>query len=135
MVQRIPEELFGHRAARELFCALRKLGPEVSTLDFSTVTSHLEGATERLALRLLVREPDHDAHRDRKQDKGEPPKALLLLKIRFLDERAATLQPEIQKAAAAGDVTKREELKREKGRLVAESAQLKRALRGREEPR
>jgi len=138
---RLPPEIFSHPVAKEVFMALKAIGGEPATLDFSAFTSHLGPDAGPLAAELLlqsgssrVENPGEsgDTSEDTSEDKSRLSRIhipLLQLKIRFLEESARDLQPEIQNAAAAGNVEGREAAYRRKQTLVEEIRRLKAELK------
>jgi len=130
---RLPPEIFSHPVAKEILMALKAIGGESATLDFSEFTSHLGPDAGPLAAELLlqsgnsrVENPGESGGRSGLSSIHIP---LLQLKIRFLEESARDLQPEIRNAAAAGDVEGREAAYRRKQALVEEIRRLKAELK------
>ncbi len=151
LVERIPLDVFRHPAAQEIFAAMKSLGPDAPTLDFSSLGSHVGAGAEPVLARLLLQESDETdppGHREGAQGPTQAPdevrerararslerlhKPLLQLKIRHLEERGAALQPQI--LAAAGDAARQAKLLREKQILSAEAQRLKQELRRQPEP-
>ncbi len=142
---RLPPEIFTHPIAKEILIALKARGEEPATLDFSEFTSHLGADAGPLAAELLLQSGNSRAEtpgesgeksRDTNGDKSEQNSGLsrihiplLQLKIRFLEDSAKNLQPEIQTAAAAGNVEGREAAYRRKQALVEEIRRLKAELK------
>jgi len=130
LVTRLPVEIFSHPVARNIFNALRALSETALTLDFSELESHVVADAGPLVARLLLEESAHPEERE----KGEKGLArlhipLLQLKIRHLEESAASLQPEIQKAEITGEKDAHARLSREKHGLAVEVARLKAELK------
>jgi FtsZ-binding cell division protein ZapB len=130
LVTRLPLEIFSHPVARNIFNALRALSETALTLDFSELESHVVADAGPLVARLLLEESAHPEERE----KGEKGLArlhipLLQLKIRHLEESAASLQPEIQKAEITGEKDAHARLSREKHGLAVEVARLKAELK------
>jgi len=136
LAERIPVEVFSYPAAKELLMALKQLPAGPGTLDFSQLTSHLGADAGPLAAELLLRQSDSRAetHEIQGQSGGKSGLSrihipLLQLKIRSLEETARGLQPEIQDAAAAGNLTGRDAAYRRKQALVEEIRNLKAELK------
>ena len=138
---RLPPEIFSHPVVKEVLMALKAIGGQPATLDFSEFTSHLGPDAGPLAAELLLQAGNSRAEKpgesgDTSEDTSEVKNRLsrihiplLQLKIRFLEESARGLQPEIQNAAAAGDVEGREAAYRRKQALVEEIRRLKAELK------
>jgi hypothetical protein len=132
VVERLPLEFFTHPAAKEILTVLKGLAPQPGTLDFSSLTTHLGADAGRLAAQLLLREDKPKA--ESAAGKGSERLSriqipLMQLKIRLLEETAQNLQPEIQSAAAAGNVERHAEAYRRKRALVKEIQHLKAELK------
>jgi DNA primase len=130
---RLPTEIFSHPVAKEVLIALKAIQGEPATLDFSEFTSHLGADAGPLAAELLLQPGNSRAEIPGESgDKSGLSRIhipLLQLKIRFLEDSAKGLQPEIQNAAAAGDVEGREAAYRRKQALVEEIRRLKAELK------
>lgn len=137
LAARIPTEVFFHPIAKELLTALKELPLGTGALDFSQLTSHLGADAGPLAAELLLRQGDSRAETpgesgDKSGDKSGLSRIhipLLQLKIRSLEETARGLQPEIQDAAAAGNLPGRDAAYRRKQALVEEIRKLKAELK------
>jgi DNA primase len=130
LLQRIPADIFSHPIAREIFTAMKTLEEGGLTLDFSALESHVVADAGPLVARLMLRE----ATAAEETEEGVKGLArlhipLLQLKIRYLEETAASLQPEIQKAEITGERDAHERLSREKHGLAVEVARLKAELK------
>ena len=133
LAERIPVDVFFHPVAKELLMALKGMRSETGTLDFSHLTSHLGADAGPLAAELLLRQGLTQGD-SRVEIPGESGLdrihiPLLQLKIRFLEEAAKSLQPEIQNAAAAGNLEGRDAAYRRKQDLVEEIRHLKAELK------
>ncbi len=130
LLQRIPTEIFSHPIAREIFRAVKGMVEKGLTLDFSEVESHLGADAGAVVARLLLKE-SASAEETNEGVRGLARLhiPLLQLKIRHLEETAASLQPEIQKAEIAGDKDAHARLSREKQGLAVEVARLKAELK------
>lgn len=130
LLQRIPAGIFSHPIAREIFTAMKAMGGGGLTLDFSELESHVGADAGPLVARLLLQE---STAAEETEDGGKGLSRLhiplLQLKIRHLEEKAASLQPEIQKAEIAGDKDAHARLSREKHGLAVEVARLKAELK------
>ena len=130
---RLPPEIFSHPVAKEILIALKAIKGEPATLDFSEFTSHLGADAGPLAAELLLQPGNSRAETPGESgDKSGLSRIhipLLQLKIRFLEDSAKGLQPEIQNAAAAGNVEGREAAYRRKQALVEEIRRLKAELK------
>jgi DNA primase len=124
---RIPVEVFSHPAAKEILIAMKAIGGEPGPLDFSRFTSHLGADAGPLAAELLLNEGNSGLERGGGLSRIHIP--LLQLKIRLLEETARGLQPEIQNAAAAGNLEARDAAYRRKQALVEEIRRLKAELK------
>ena len=137
LAARIPAEVFFHPVAKELLMALKELPAGSQTLDFSLFTSHLGTDAGPVAAELLLRQDGSRAETpgtsgNQGRDKSGLSRIhipLLQLKIRSLEETARGLQPEIQDAAAAGDLPGRDAAYRRKQDLVEEIRKLKAELK------
>ncbi len=133
LAARIPGDVFFHPVAKEILMALKELSPETGTLDFSQLTSHLGTDAGPLAAELLLRQGSSGAEISGESgDKSGLSRIhipLLQLKIRSLEETARGLQPEIQDAAAAGNLSGRDSAYRRKQALVEEIRSLKAELK------
>jgi DNA primase len=130
---RIPEELFSHPTAREVFRALKEFVSQPEALDFSSLTTHLGADAGPVAARLLLREGNL---RTEGVGAGAGTEGLsrihiplMQLKIRLLEESARNLQPEIQNALSAGDRPAAETATRRKQELAEEIRRLKAELK------
>jgi DNA primase len=132
LVGRIPDELFSHPIAREVFTALKEYASQPGTLDFSSLTTHLGADAGPVAAQLLLREGNQ------RTDGGVTAGSeglsrihipLMQLKIRLLEETAKNLQPEIQSASSAGDRPAGDAATRKKQDLVEEIRRLKAELK------
>ena len=130
---RIPADVFFHPVAKEVLMALKELPAGTGTLDFSQLTSHLGADAGPLAAELLLRQGNSGAETPGQSgDKSGLSRIhipLLQLKIRSLEETAKGLQPEIQDAAAAGNLEGRDAAYRRKQTLVEEIRKLKAELK------
>jgi DNA primase len=155
---RIPAEVFFHPIAKEVLMALKGLDAGSGGLDFSEFTSHLGPDAGPLAAELLLRPdnsraetPGESGNPSGTQNENTPNEnqsgtqsgnqsrtksglsrihiPLLQLKIRSLEETARGLQPEIQDAAAAGNLPGRDAAYRRKQALVEEIRTLKAELK------
>jgi DNA primase len=129
LTARIPVDIFSHPAAKEIFTSLKAFSDEPASLDFSYLTSHLEGAAGPLAAELLLKEGNSRPETQGERGLGAIHIPLLQLKIRSLEEAAGSLQPEIQNAAGAGNVEERDAAYRKKQALVEEIRRLKSELK------
>ncbi len=130
LVQRIPAEIFSHPVAREVFAALKTLSGSALTLDFSLLESHVGADAGRLVARLLLGEVSAaEGSQGGTRGIAKLHIPLLQLKIRHLDEKAASLQPEIQRAEMSGERDAHARLSREKQTLAVEAARLKAELK------
>jgi DNA primase len=127
LVDRIPVEVFSYPAAKEILIAMKAIGNEPGALDFSQFTSHLGADAGLLAAELLLKEDDSRPERGGGLSRIHIP--LLQLKIRLLEETARGLQPEIQNAAAVGNLEERDAAYRRKQALVEEVRRLKAELK------
>ncbi len=130
LLQRIPAIIFSHPIAREIFRVLQEMAEKGLTLDFSELESHLGADAGAVVARLLLRE-SASAEESKEGVRGLARLhiPLLQLKIRHLEDTAARLQPEIQKAEFAGDKNAHARLSREKQELAVEVARLKAELK------
>ncbi len=126
---RLPPEIFSHPIAKELLIALKAIKGEPATLDFSEFTSHLGADAGPLAAELLLQQGNSRAEIPGESGLSRIHIPLLQLKIRFLEDSAKGLQPEIQNAAAAGNVEGRDAAYRRKQALVEEIRRLKAELK------
>jgi hypothetical protein len=126
---RLPPEIFSHPVAKELLIALKAIKGEPATLDFSEFTSHLGADAGPLAAELLLQQGNSRAEIPGESGLSRIHIPLLQLKIRFLEDSAKGLQPEIQNAAAAGNVEGRDAAYRRKQALVEEIRRLKAELK------
>jgi hypothetical protein len=124
---RIPVEVFSHPAAKEILIAMKAIGGEPGPLDFSRFTSHLGADAGPLAAELLLNDGNSGPERGGGLSRIHIP--LLQLKIRLLEETARGLQPEIQNAAAVGNLEARDAAYRRKQALVEEIRRLKAELK------
>jgi DNA primase len=137
LTERLPPEIFTHPIAREILLALQAIRGEPATLDFSEFTSHLGADAGPLAAELLLQPSNSRAEIPGESGDTSGNKSglsrihipLLQLKIRFLEDSAKGLQPEIQNAAATGDAEGREAAYRRKKALVEEIRRLKAELK------
>jgi DNA primase catalytic core len=130
LMQRIPAEIFSHPVAREIFMAIKQMGEEGATLDFSRLESHVGADAGAVVARLLLKEPTAgEDSEERAKGLARLHIPLLQLKIRQLEDMSSGLQPEIQKAENAGDKDAHARLSREKHRLAVEVARLKAELK------
>ncbi|MDL2717281.1 MAG: DNA primase [Acidobacteriota bacterium] len=137
LAMRIPEDIFFHPVAKELLMAIKELPVGTGTLDFSQLTSHLGADAGPLAAELLLRQGNMGAENPGESGAKTGDKSglsrihipLLQLKIRSLEETARGLQPEIQDAAAAGNLAGRDAAYRRKQSLVEEVRKLKAELK------
>src|SRR5450830_1206197 len=113
---RLPPEIFSHPVAKELLIALKAIKGAPATLDFSEFTSHLGADAGPLAAELLLQQGNSRAEIPGESGLSRIHIPLLQLKIRFLEDSAKGLQPEIQNAAAAGNVEGRDAAYRRKDR-------------------
>jgi len=120
LVRQIPVEIFSHPIARETFTALKCLSPGTATLDFSALQSHLGPDAGALAAQLLVGESLTGGEKEATGGLGRIHIPLLQLKIRHLEERARSLQPEILRVSSSGDRVELESLQRQKASLASE---------------
>jgi DNA primase len=130
VVPRIPAEIFSHPIAREIFTAIKIRAEAGQTLDFSELESHVGADAGPWVARLLLQ--DLPAAEDREEGGRGFARLhipLLQLKIRYLEESAARLQPEIQKAESAGDMDAHVRLTKEKHGRAVEAARLKAELK------
>jgi DNA primase len=130
LFQRMPPEIFSHPVAREIFMALKAMADGRLTLDFSQLESHVGTDAGPVVARLLLQEPaaaEETEEGVRGLARLHIP--LLQLKIRHLEETAASLQPEIQKSEIAGDKDAHARLSREKQELAVQVARLKAELK------
>ncbi len=130
VVPRIPVEIFSHPIAREVFTAMRTRAEAGQALDFSELESHVGTDAGPWVARLLLQ--DSPAAEDREEGGTGFARLhipLLQLKIRYLEESAARLQPEIQKAEMTGDMDAHARLTKEKHGRVVEAARLKAELK------
>ena len=130
VVPRIPAEIFSHPVAREVFIAMKVRAEAGQTLDFSELVSHVGADAGPLVARLLLQEPTASE----KTEEGVRGLArlhipLLQLKIRYLEEKAVALQPDIHRAEMSGDKDAHARLSREKHGLAVEAARLKAELK------
>jgi DNA primase len=134
---RLPPGIFSHPVAKEVLIALKAIPGEPATLDFSEFTSHLGADAGPLAAELLLQPGNSRAENPGESGDTSGNKSglsrihipLLQLKIRFLEDSAKGLQPEIQNAAASGNVEGREAAYRRKQALVEEIRRLKAELK------
>jgi DNA primase len=133
LAARIPVSVFFHPVAKELLMAIKDLPVGTRTLDFSQLTSHLGADAGPLAAELLLRQGSSRAETQGESgDKSGISRIhipLLQLKIRSLEETARGLQPEIQDAAATGNLEGRDAAYRRKQTLVEEIRNLKAELK------
>ena len=130
VIPRIPSEIFSHPIARELFTALKSRAEAGQPLDFSDLESHVGADAGAWVARLLLQESFSGEEKEQGgRGFGRLHIPLLQLKIRFLEESAARLQPEIQKAEIAGDIDAHARLTREKHGLAVEASRLKAELK------
>jgi DNA primase len=132
VVERLPLEYFTQPAAREILTALKEFVSQPGTLDFSSLTTHVGADAGLVAAQLLSKE-------DSLRAEGAVPESseglsrihipLMQLKIRFLEETARNLQPEIRNAVSAGDVPACEAATQKKQGLAEEIRRLKAELR------
>jgi len=126
---RLPQEIFSHPVAKEILIALKAIKGEPATLDFSEFTSHLGADAGPLAAELLLQQGNSRAEIPGESGLSRIHIPLLQLKIRFLEDSAKGLQPEIQNAAAAGNVEGCDAAYRRKQALVEEIRRLKAELK------
>ncbi|HUM03038.1 MAG TPA: DNA primase [Thermoanaerobaculia bacterium] len=127
LVRRVPDEIFSHPVANEIFRTLKTRSEKGLTLDFSEVQPHLEAVAGQVAARLFLEGPEPaSANQQREDERGlaRLHKPLLLLKIRQLTLRLESLTREVAEAAAKGDVARRDALQIEKSRVSAERRRL-----------
>ncbi len=127
VIRVVPEEMFSHPVAKQIFKALKTVSEKGLTLDFSEVQPHLEAVAGQVAARLILEGPEPtSAKTKREDDRGlaRLHKPLLLLKIRQLTSRLEGLTKEVAEAAASGDVARRDALQMEKSRVSAERRRL-----------
>ena len=132
VVERVPLEFFTHPAAKEILTVLKEFASQPGTLDFSSLTTHLGVDAGAVAAQLLLREGNlktEGAVAEGSEGLSRIRIPLMQLKIRLLEETARNLQPEIQNAAAAGNVEGREVAYRRKQALVEEIRRLKAELK------
>ena len=132
LVGRIPEELFTHPTAREVFTALKEYVSQPGTLDFSSLTTHLGADAGPVAAQLLLREGNlrtEGVGTAGSEGLSRIHIPLMQLKIRLLEETAKNLQPEIQNASSSGDHQAGEAATRRKQELVEEIRRLKAELK------
>ena len=109
--------------------AIKELPVGTGALDFSQLTSHLGADAGPLAAELLLRQGDSRAETQGESGLSRIHIPLMQLKIRSLEENARGLQPEIQDAAAAGNLEGRDAAYRRKQALVEEIRKLKAELK------
>ena len=127
LVRLVPDEIFSHPVANEIFRTLKTRSEKGLTLDFSEVQPHLEAVAGQVAARLFLEGPEPaSANQQREDERGlaRLHKPLLLLKIRQLTLRLEGLTREVADAAANGDVARRDALQIEKSRVSAERRRL-----------
>ncbi len=130
VVPRIPAEIFSHPIAREVFAAMKARAEASQTLDFSELESHVGADAGLWVARLLLQElPSTEQNEQGGRGLARLHIPLLQLKIRFLEESAARLQPEIQRAESAGDMDAHAKLTKEKHGRAVEAARLKAELK------
>ena len=129
LATRIPADIFFHPVAKELLMALKELPVGTGALDFSQLTSHLGADAGPVAAELLLRQGDSRAETQGESGLSRIHIPLMQLKIRSLEENARGLQPEIQDAAAAGNLEGRDAAYRRKQALVEEIRKLKAELK------
>lgn len=135
LVEVLPEDLFSHPVARELLAALKGADSGASTLDFLTVGSHVGGAAEPVAFRLLLTAvAPGEASPPAGTGLGRVHNPLKQLKIRWVERRMLDLQPEIAEAERQGNQKDRDRLLRRKQEMSAEVRVLKAELRAPETP-
>ncbi len=99
-------------------------------LDFSQLESHVGADAGPWVARLLLQElPSTEEKEEGGRGFARLHIPLLQLKIRFLEESAAQLQPEIQRAESAGDRDAHARLTKEKHGLAVEASRLKAELK------
>jgi DNA primase len=127
LVRLVPDEIFSHPVANEIFKTLKTRSEKGLTLDFSEVQPHLEAVAGQVAARLFLEGPEPaSANQQREDERGlaRLHKPLLLLKIRQFTLRLEGLTREVAEAAANGDVARRDALQIEKSRVSAERRRL-----------
>ncbi len=122
---KLPDDLFGHTVARELLAALKSVGQETETLDFLAIGSHLGGAAEPVAARLLLSAVASGDGGPIETDLGQIHNPLKQLKIRWLERCMRDLQPAIAEAERTGAMEDRDGLLRRKQGMSAEIQGLK----------
>lgn len=130
LVTRIPADIFSHPVAREVFMAMKTRAEAGQPLDFSELESHVGADAGRWIARLLLQElPSTEEKEQGGKGLARLHIPLLQLKIRFLEESAAGLQPDIQRAENAGDMDAHARLTEEKHGRAVEAARLKAELK------
>jgi DNA primase len=132
LVEVIDVRLFTHPIAKELLGALKEHLSQPGTLDFSSLTTHVGADAGLVAAQLLSKEDSLTEDRAGGAGSGGLSRIqipLMQLKIRLLEETAQNLQPEIQSAAATGNVEGHAEAYRRKRALVKEIQHLKAELK------
>ena len=130
VVLRIPAQIFSHPIAREVFMAMKGRAEVGQALDFSELESHVGANAGPWVARLLLQELPSTEEKDQGgRGFARLHIPLLQLKIRFLEESAAQLQPEIQRAESAGDRDAHARLTKEKHGLAVEASRLKAELK------
>ena len=129
LLRRIPAEIFSHPVSRQIFTVLKEMAEKGLTLDFSEVESHVGADAGVVVARLLLLPAAAEDAEEGVRGLARLHIPLLQLKIRHLEDTAASLQPQIQKAEDAGDKDAHARLSREKHGLVVEVARLKAELK------
>ena len=132
LVGRMPEGLFTHPTAREVFIAVKEFVSQPGTLDFSSLTTHLGADAGPVVAQLLLREGSPGAESGLTAGSEGLSRIhipLMQLKIRLLEETARNLQPEIQNASSTGDQKAGEAATRRKQELAEEIRRLKTELK------
>jgi DNA primase catalytic core len=125
-------KLFTHPIAKEILRALKEYVSQPGTLDFSSLTTHLEADAGLVVAQLLSKEDSlrvDTAGGAGSEGLNRIHIPLMQLKIRLLEETAKNLQPEIQNAASTGDRPAGDAATRMKQDLAEEIRRLKAELR------
>jgi DNA primase len=129
LVRQIPVDIFPHPIAREIVTVLKDTQAAGETLDFSLFQSHLGPDAGSLAAQLLVVESLPQGVPEAKGGLGRIHIPLLQLKIRYLEERAKNLQPEILRVSDSGGRDDLGKLMAQKGSLATEIDRCKKQLK------
>jgi DNA primase len=129
LVKQIPPDVFLNPIAKEVLSELKRAAESAVTLDFSELQSHLGPDAGVFAAELLLDESDRRAEKEGLSGLLRIHIPLLQLKIRLLEERAASLQPDIQRAEASGNPEIQRRLSQEKQAFLTEVTRLKAELK------